>query len=301
MKQGCISCVLVLLILGCRPDGAPVKQFPEEFKELDVMTFNVLYSTSNQSVVATIRESGADIIGLQEISKDRLATIAQSLKYDYHGFPETSANLSSQDTGILSRFEIVQVFTDGVVVQVNKNLKVAIFACHLSPYPYEPYDFRDGVITTAQQAVASASFRLEEINPVIAQINTLKSSGIPIFLTGDFNEPSHLDWTAETANANLHFNKVVAWPVSSAIASASLVDAWRNQLHNPVNFPGITWTPWESANEVYDRIDIIYHANTSALTLQDIRTVAGTGDGADITVAGYESDHYAVIATYKIN
>ena len=33
---------------------------------------------------------------------------------------------------------------------------------------------------------------------------------------------------------------------------------------------------------VYDRIDIIYHANTSALTLQDIRTVASTGDGATL-------------------
>ena len=264
------------------------------------MSFNVFYSTTHQSTTTTIRESGADIIGLQEISVARMTEVAQQLGYFYHSFGKTSANLSNQDTGILSRFKIVQVYSNGVVVQVNKNLQVAIFTCHLSPYPYQPYDFRDGKISTPSQAVASASFRLDEIDPMLDELEEARAKNIPVFITGDFNEPSHLDWTIETANTGLHFGKAVAWPVSSAIVLDDWVDVWRLKMTSPLNFPGITWTPFESANEVYDRIDIIYQNQTPLLTLSDIRSVAGMQTAAGIKVSGYESDHYAVIATYEI-
>ena len=48
------------------------------------------------------------------------------------------------------------------------------------------------------------------------------SSGSPVFLTGDFNEPSHLDWTQAAANAGLHFGKKVDWPTSHAVVNAGL-------------------------------------------------------------------------------
>jgi endonuclease/exonuclease/phosphatase family metal-dependent hydrolase len=299
MKSRIKFFLLVLLIASCDSHNTP-QTFPEEFEQIKVMTFNVLYTTDNEATALTILESGADIIGLQEISKSRLIDLAQRLNYQYQGFANTVANMSDQDTGILSRFKIVQVFSNGVVVQVNKNLRAAIFTCHLTPYPYQPYDFRDGVISTAVQAVESAAFRLGEIEPVLDEMENAKDLGIPVFLTGDFNEPSHLDWTTETAAQNMHFNKAVIWPVSTAIAGDGWIDAWRSLFPNPINSPGITWTPGESASEVYDRIDIIYHSPSSSVELLDIRTVGGVNDPAGVKIDGYASDHYAVVATYKL-
>jgi len=292
--------VIITGFSGCDKNDF-VRKDPEEYKEFKVMTYNILYSTSNESTISTIRRSGADIIGLQEVSRSRIQDLQQKLGFYFYSFPKTTANMSDQDTGILSRFKIVRFLNDGVVIKINPFLNVAVFTVHLSPYPYQPYDFRDGKISTEAQAIASASFRLREINPVIEQINSIKKEGIPVFLTGDFNEPSHLDWTDETASVNLHFGKTVVWPVSKAITDAGLTDAYRLKFTNAANFPGNTWTTIESSNEVYDRIDMIYHTQSEMYNLQDIRLVGGPGDSAGITVDDYSSDHYAVLATYELN
>lgn len=296
-----LICLFLATLVGCEKPAVTPKPV-EEFDELKVMTFNVLYSVDNAVTLKVLRETAPDVIGFQEISTDKLSDLAATLKYYHHHFPKTSANMSNQDTGILSRFPIVRLLTDGVVVQVNKQLQVAVFTVHLSPYPYEPYDFRDGVITTSEQAVASASqTRLPEIEPVIDQIETMLAENIPVFVTGDFNEPSHFDWNSTTADNNLHFGKIVSWPVSNVIVNARLMDAYRIEFPNAANFPGNTWTPIRTPNEVYDRIDIIYHSANDAYFLNDIRLVGGPLDGSGISVEGYASDHFAVLATYTLN
>lgn len=265
------------------------------------MTYNVLFSTSNEATVQVLRETGADIIGMQEISASRLGNLAQQLNYKQHSFSSAAGNGGVNDTGILSRFPISRMLSNGVVLKVNPELDVAVFTVHLPPYPYQPYDFRDGKITTATQAIASASTtRLSKIQSVLDEIKELQKENIPIFLTGDFNEPSHLDWTSETASLNLHFGKVVEWPVSKIIYTAGFVDVYRSKFESAGNYYGVTWTTIENSNEVYDRIDMIYQTPTQKLTLQDVRLVGGPGDSASITVEGYPSDHYAVIAYYKL-
>jgi endonuclease/exonuclease/phosphatase family metal-dependent hydrolase len=296
-----LICLFLLLASSCQKQ-AVLPKIVEEFNELKVMTFNVLYTVDNAITLKVLRESAPDIIGFQEITTEKLNELGIKLDYYSHHFPKTSANLSNQDTGILSRFPIVRLLTDGVIVQVNKNLQVAVFTVHLSPYPYEPYDFRDGIITTAEEAVARASqTRLPEIEPVIDQIEAIKAESIPVFITGDFNEPSHLDWNATTAASKLHFEKIVSWPVSNAIVNAGLLDAYRLTFSNAANFPGNTWTPVRTPSEVYDRIDIIYHTNHKAHSLKDIRLVGGLLDGSGISVEGYASDHFGVLATYTLS
>lgn len=293
--------LFLAILTGCEKPVI-IPEPVEEFNELKVMTYNVLYTVDNSITLKVLRETAPDVIGFQEISVDKLSDLASKLQYYHHHFPKTSANMSNQDTGILSRFPIVRLLTDGVVVQVNKNLQVAVFTVHLSPYPYEPYDFRDGVITTPEQAIASASLtRLPEIEPVIDQIEAMQAEGIPVFVTGDFNEPSHFDWNATTAANNLHFEKIVSWPVSNAIVNSGLVDAYRLAFSNAANFPGNTWTPVRTPNEVYDRIDIIYHSENEAYSLTDIRLVGGLSDGSGISVEGYASDHFGVLAAYALN
>jgi len=134
----------------------------------------------------------------------------------------------------------------------------------------------------------------------LEEVEELKADAIPVFFTGDFNEPSHLDWTTETATNNLHFGKVVEWPVSKVIMQSGLLDAYRVKFSNPANFPGITWTTVETENEVYDRIDMVYHSTSDAYEIEDVRLVGGPDDTAGIIAPDYESDHYAVMATYKL-
>jgi exonuclease III len=273
----------------------------EEFDEIKIMTFNVLYPTSNEASLQALLETDADIIGLQEISTSRLMELAQQLHYHFHSFSKTDGNLNDQDTGILSRFPFTRYSQNGVVVRVNPNLEVGIFTVHLAPYPYQPYDFRDGIIHTTDEAIeAAAETRIPSIESVLEEVADVTSDGIPVFLTGDFNEPSFLDWTAQTAASNLHFGKIVEWPVSKAITQSGFIDSYRSKFSNPADFPGITWTTVETENEVYDRIDMIYHTANTKYEIKDVRLVGGPDDSAGITVPEYASDHYAVMATCKL-
>jgi endonuclease/exonuclease/phosphatase family metal-dependent hydrolase len=292
----------MLLGSSCSSDPEVSKTPQEEITELRVMSYNILYSTSNESTLNVLEETSADLIGLQETSAARLADLAQRLRFYYHNFKKSTGNMSDQDTGILSRFPIVRFFDNGVVVKISEELKVAIFSVHLAPYPYEPYDFRDNKITTSEQAIASATrVRIPQINPVLEEIKSLLNEGIPVFLTGDFNEPSALDWTAITAEKKMHFGKAVQWPVSIAVNNTGLIDAYRFKFPDPVAQPGNTWTTWESANEVYDRIDMIYHSENDIFELNNIKLVGGPQDAAGLIVEDYASDHYSVLATYKVN
>lgn len=293
---------LACLLITCTSNNEINQPVVEEFDEIKVMTYNVLYSTSNEATLQVLKETDADIIALQEVSAARLAELSQRLHYHHHSFSKTSGNLSDQDTGILSRFPLVRFFENGVVLRVNPKLDLAVFSVHLAPYPYQPYDFRDGIITTPAEAIAAASIlRLPALEAVLEEVMEARNDSIPVFLSGDFNEPSHMDWTTETAASNLHFGKAVDWPVSNTLVQSGLIDVYRVKFPNAANFPGITWTTIESPDEVYDRIDMIYQTNEQAFSLKDVRLVGGSADIAGIKVEGYPSDHYAVLATYKLD
>jgi hypothetical protein len=132
------------------------------------------------------------------------------------------------------------------------------------------------------------------------------ASNAPVFLTGDFNEPSHLDWTQTAANAGLHFGKKVDWPTSHAITNAGLTDAFRQLRPDEVNDHGNTWTPGspapnQAANEVFDRIDFVYYsgANVSPLSALTLGYDANDPD-TDIGIQPYPSDHRAVVVNFNV-
>src|SRR3954471_20335938 len=158
---------------------------------LRVMTYNVLTGGATYGplsrTVGVIQTAQADVIGIQEVGSSA-ASIASSLGFYYHGF--------NSDTAIISRYPIAEVLGQGVRLQISPTQDAYVFDVHLAPYPYQPYDIRDGLITTEAQAIAAASAaRGSSISGLLNQMSTALNSGSPVFLTGDFNEPSHLDWT----------------------------------------------------------------------------------------------------------
>ncbi|WP_299252305.1 endonuclease/exonuclease/phosphatase family protein [uncultured Aquimarina sp.] len=257
---------------------------------LKVMTFNKLFTTSNSSVLNVVRSSGADVIGIQE-SYGAARNVANSLGFYYH-------NISSSEA-VVSRYPITSTNASGVQITLPNGLEVYVFNAHLTSYPYQPYDIRDGSIRTESQAINSANnTRSSEMRRIVNTIQSWVPSGAPVFFTGDFNEPSHLDWTQRAANAGIHAMKV-AWPTSKQATDISMKDSWRSVYPDEVSKPGNTWTPNRSSNEVYDRIDIIYHRGNDLIATEAVR-FGPAADDAEIQLSGYASDHRAAMVTYSL-
>ena len=60
---------------------------------------------------------------------------------------------------------------------------------------------------------------------------------MPVFLTGDMNSPSYLDWTAVAA-VRPQVAYPLVWPVSKALADAGFRDSYRDAYPDPVARPG---------------------------------------------------------------
>jgi len=292
---------LALLLLFVGIGGALAQETPAPGRErpdtLTVMTYNVLYATPDDGTITAIAAADPDLVGLQEVSEPRLRYIADSLGYYYHHHGEHEAS-GKNDTGLLSRYPLSRVTRYGATIYLTVNDPVHVANVHLSPYPYEPYELRDGEITP-EEAVAQARFtRFPEIQPVLEALEAPLEEDVPVLLTGDFNEPSHLDWTDEAAEAGLHLGETVAWPTSRAIVRHGFRDAFRAVHPDEVARPGETWTTLTGdPDEVHDRIDMIYVAG-DGVTVADAYTVGLRDEPpTDVAVPGYPSDHRSVVAT----
>jgi exonuclease III len=80
-----------------------------------------------------------------------------------------------------------------------------------------------------------------------------------VIVLGDFNEPSHRDWTTNAVDAKIHPIKV-EFPSVKTFESSGFIDSFRDRHPDPVRTPGFTWpTPnrYSKSEIVEDRIDYI--------------------------------------------
>jgi len=291
-------------------------QGQEYSANVNVMTFNVWSADAQTAKLAEIIQAGgADIVGLQEMEGNvNGRALADALGFYYY-------NQSSGATGgnrILSRYAIVGRSADnrGIQVELTPGHTAWIFNAHLTPYPYGPYDLRDNPNLTEAQLIATAN---DTRGPeTIAYLNSIANSTTAqdrVFFTGDFNEPSHLDWTEAAAEATARtFDKKVAWPTSERIVNAGFTDSFRHIRPDEVNDRGYTWTPGYpppnlNSNEVHDRIDMVYYRGPG-VTVLNSNTIGPPnslyGDSfnselhSDIGIVGYNSDHRAVASSFRV-
>lgn len=295
----------LFVLAALSPSVAAGQDTPAEPRErpdtLTVMTYNVLYATPDGGTVRAIRAADADVVGLQEVSEPRLRHIARELGYYYHHNGDHEASFE-QDTGLLSRYPISRPTRYGATIYLTVDDPIRVLNVHLTPYPYEPYRLRDDSMSI-EEAVASARFsRFPEIEPVLEAIQEPLESGIPVFLVGDFNEPSHLDWTEAAAEAGLHLGMSVDWPTSQVVTRHGLTDTWRAVHPDEVERPGATWTTLDNGpDEVHDRIDIIYFGGDSVEALDAFTLGHDTDEPAtDRAVDGYPSDHRSVVGVFGL-
>ncbi|KAF9911182.1 hypothetical protein EC991_004406 [Linnemannia zychae] len=155
-----------------------------------------------------------------------------------------------------------------------------LFNCHLYYFPYQPFQLlkipydNQPFLNTAEEAIESCrAARGKEMEAVLGEIHKVaeQEKDVPIFLTGDLNEPSHLDWTPLSVLAGLQ-PLTVEWPMTEMAYKAGLIDLWRAYRPHTSSGTGSSPTsPNGSSNGfLYNRSNSINSFNGSVVSSADI-------------------------------
>ncbi|MND93645.1 Endonuclease/Exonuclease/phosphatase family protein [compost metagenome] len=266
-------------------------------QQLKVMTFNIWHGgreTGEEAgplrVVDVIRDSGADIVAMQETygSGERIAK-----ELGYHLY------LRSTNLSILSRYPIVDTldayepFNSGAVT-INVQGQPVVVACNWLNFPFDYWEMLE-----KRQVIDSAkwihAFEGEKNTDILRGIlhklssSISNSEDVPVIVCGDFNSGSHLDWIQETRHLNSGY--VIPFPATLLMEKNGFVDAFRQIHPDPVRHRGITWTPVNPAAH-QDRIDYIFYKGCS------LRPIDAEVINTHSEV--YPSDHGAVTVTFRM-
>lgn len=263
-----------------------------------IMEFNIEHGgtlISLTHILDVIHAAHPDIVCLEE-AEGTIPQIAAKLGWPYY---DTRLHL-------LSRFPIIDP-PEGkgiyAFVEISPGKVIAVSNVHLPDDQYGPHLLQEGK-SIATILETEKRVRLAKLSRHIPVLSALAAQGYPTFLTGDFNAPSHLDWTPETAKKLSPLHSAFPWPVSSALAAAGLRDTYREAHPNPLTHPGYTWwahrpaTPgWNpQKNDLHDRIDFIYAAGPA-------KVVSSKDMGSCCTScqpSSWSSDHCAIVTTCEV-
>jgi exodeoxyribonuclease-3 len=253
-----------------------------------------------------IQLAKADIVGVQETRSpkgDTLEDLAKLLGWNH-----------DEESGIITRYEIVENFKGGIKVKLASDKHAYIFNLHLPSHPYQPYQLLEirpkwrkhtnniTFIKTEAKAIEWAKkARGAEIAKVLRQVKSIPDQEAPVFVVGDFNEPSHLDWTETAAKAGRHPIKV-AYPTSTEMVKAGFRDSYRTIYPDEMKNPGITWSSAYKVGDPrthHDRIDFVYFKG-KGLEVKEVKILGENEENADLVVSPYPSDHRAVVGTFTL-
>lgn len=269
---------------------------------LRVMSFNIEYGGDQvdfDSVAAAIEAADADVVGIQE-GYAKMPAIAADLGWQYY----------DARTQVVSRYPLLtpaDTESAAVFVETGSGQSVALLNVHLSSSAYGPNRVAAGVEKDALTSIEKKQ-RLPELEPVLDEAQTLIGQGIPTFILGDLNAPSHLDWTPEAVGLRSHVRYAMKWPTSVAAEEAGLTDTFRVSSPDPVEEQGLTWPASRPFVKGYnpgpdgrpaDRIDVILAGGEVAT--EDVLIVGESGsEFSDITVSPWPTDHRGVVGSYRV-
>jgi endonuclease/exonuclease/phosphatase family metal-dependent hydrolase len=288
--------------------------------ELTVVSFNIWGAGANSGrsvaeTAAVLETLDADVFALQEVRGESPECLADdcppfgpsvagelAAALGYHVYEQSEANDALWANAILSRYPIRTALGHdlGVIVDVGGR-SVAVYNVHLPDYPYQPYQLTGieyagaPMLDDEESAIESAlAARGAAVQRLLDAIGRTPATALTV-VCGDFNEPSHLDWTERAAEIGRHPMKV-GFPVSRMLANAGFADAYRESRRDEVAHPGFTWTPTtrtDDPTDHHDRIDFVYVKGAGARVVA--AEVAGESPAAaDIVVDPWPSDHRAV-------
>ena len=277
-----VIAVLGLIIFAQAAPTTSPQASQEPRPELCVLAFNILtsghppgpdsasplYRSSRQERIAEIiLEVNPDIVLMQEAhSAQPIHELLQSRDPDWQ-------MQAGGDRGqmILARYELEAVGPNSARVSTHLG-PVVVHNVHWEPYPYGPYEYQERLLAKAPIDI-SELLSVSDKGGVYAQtyrdVHPALLEGVPVVVGGDFNEPSHLDWSAQyladgpdrwvSNPTTTPLKAIVPWKGSRLLADPDafsgelqlgegvslppLIDAFRAVRPDVVRHPGITWTP----------------------------------------------------------
>lgn len=341
----CFSC------LGVQKEKTAIVPINGNTLTLKVMAFNIwqegtMVENGLDKIREVILETGPDIIGFTEVrnynDNDWTSRIVEALKAKGH---EYFGLYAGGDVSLLSKYPILssQVITDkaGSIIRFNVQLEhrtVVVAVAHLDYTGYAcylPRGYYGGApdwgpildqqgnkmpITDVDKILAYNSESARS-NQIEAFLEAVKNETQPVLIIGDFNEPSHLDWTVKTADRFDHNGVIINWPSTYALFQNGFIDAYRDYFPDELQNPGITWpsyahgkasTSWTPLSDERDRIDYIFYKGQgikttyASLVGPELSYVFGIAESSNTSnenfmasTLGWPSDHKAVMVTLR--
>lgn len=298
---------------------------PAAATDLKVMSFNIWGGGMNEQkpideTIAVIKAVNPDIIGVQETRLEADPCTADSCPpsgesvavklaeaLGYHVLDQSATSPALWANAILSRYPIKAPTTNQLGAEIDVDgRKVYAFNIHLDDSPYQPYqllgiEYGDApFIKTEAEAVEFATKTRGPALDLLEKDLAEAADAEAVFLFGDFNEPSHRDWTEAAAKAGRHPIKV-AYPTALRIESLGFVDLFRAVFPDEVAKPAFTWTPTSdpaAKDDHHDRIDFAF-GRSAKLEVVAAGIVGEKSPEADVVVTPWPSDHRAVYATVR--
>ncbi|HNN13697.1 MAG TPA: endonuclease/exonuclease/phosphatase family protein [Anaerolineales bacterium] len=262
--------------------------------EFRLMTFNIEYGGTNVDfgkVVEIIQRANPQVVAVEE-AFGNIPRLAQELGWAYYDIR----------TQLISQLPLIDP-PDGngiyTFVQLEPGRVVAVGNVHLPNDPEGAFAVLRGA-TATEIIELETKARLPYIQPFLDVLPRLASEGIPVFLAGDFNAPSHLDWTLELVGVRRQILYPMEWTISKAVMDARFRDSFREVHPDPKLEPGLTWwasrpqvTGWNpNPDDPQDRIDFIYAAGPC-------RTLSSEVIGEKFA-SPYPSDHRGVLSIFEV-
>ncbi|WP_176012239.1 endonuclease/exonuclease/phosphatase family protein [Victivallis sp. Marseille-Q1083] len=289
----------------------------EAVTAVKVMQLNIWQSAANvpdaqKGIIAEIKRLKPEIVVLCEAGKD--GTIAELTEALAREGLHYQASKTQNDCQVLSVYPFIEeqnisnhqkVVLDGGalgrLVVYSVHLNYLDYACYL-PRGYDGNTWQklpDGPVHTVEPVsrMNLASGRPEAMAQLIKDAQPYLKAGDIVILGGDFNEPSHLDWTEATADLFGHNGIVMPWQTTKCLEEAGWIDTYRQRYPDPVKYPAATFPcnnphvevsalTWAPEADERDRIDFIFVGPSRRLTVEK----AGLIGPETMIVKGQRSD-----------
>ena len=293
---------------------------------LTLLSFNTWGGGLNEGkaideTVAVLAAAGADLVGLQEVRAEASGCSATDCPPGEHSVAGPLADAlgyyvheqeGSHDVvwacAVLSRFPIEAASPNGLGVIVHiENRRVGVFNIHPTDYPYQPYQllripYGDAAFLETAEAAeqAARAARGQALGLLLEDLAWAADTDAQL-LFGDFNDPSHRDWSERAAAAGRH-PLAVDGPLVRALEERGFVVALRAVHPDEMLKPAYTWTPTTLASDPadhHDRIEFVF-VRGPGVAVEEAGVVGEKAPEADIVVEPWPSDHRAVRAVVRL-
>lgn len=274
--------------------------------ELKILQWNIwqegtMVPNGYEAIVSEIARLEPDFVTFSEVRNYHQTRFCDRIVASLREKGKTYYSFYSYDSGLLSKYPIIDsttVFPEKndhgsiyrMVTSVNGQ-QIAVYTAHLDYLKDAYYNVRgyDGstweeipIPRSVQEVLAinDASLRDDAIREFVKAAQKDVTEGRIVILGGDFNEPSHLDWTRATKDLYDHNGLIIPWTVPLILDNHGFIDAYRMRYPNVLDYPGFTFPSdnakiptrkltWAPNADERDRIDYVFYYPNPRLELKD--------------------------------